>query len=563
MTMIRESKLQHFEKVSEGATGGPRKAWHELGNLVGIGKRGVVGAIHTDAGTVVDKQRIADEFCKFFSTVIGVANNEDDDGISLANETSPVSNGEFRFHRIEEEDVLNLLKRVDTNKASGVDRIGAGVLQMAAEGISHSLTTLLNASLDTGQVPSKWKLAVIIPVTKSGTSESLENFRPISLLPVVAKVFERLVHQQLFSHLQKYNILHPTQSGFRPRYTTQDVLVGLVDSWRQALDAELLVGAIMMDLSKAFDCVDHSILVRKLRVYGVNGGELRWFQDYLHGRKQRVRISSAYSTWSDIRRGIPQGSILGPLLFNLYVQDLPEAVRECKSMQYADDTTLSLVRKNAKDLEHGLTEGAEKVAEWVRKNKLTLNVKKTQLLLLGRKRREANLNQVEVRMGEQVLPRSSSARCLGMWIVDKLTWKDHISRVHQKCFGALTKLRRNREVLPTALKKVFSGSCIATCRLLCSCLARMYKGTARKGGKDPQLWHETDLIPATQDTQQEMRRTLHWMPLERRRVMFRLILMHRCMNQLAPAYLTESVHRNCSLGYIRTRGSNNPHFFPV
>ena len=268
--------------------------------------------------------------------------------------------------------MLNLLKRVDTNKASGVDRIGAGVLQMAAKGISHSLTSLFNTSLDTGQVPSEWKLAVIIPVPKSGTSESLDNFCPISLLPVVAKVFERLVHQQLFSHLQKYNILHPTQSGFRPRHTTQDVLVGLVDSWRKALDADLLVGAIMMDLSKAFDCVDHSILVRKLRVLWSEWGELRWFQDYLHGRKQRVRVSSAYSTWSDIRRGVPQGSILGPLLFNLYVNDLPEAVGECKTMQYADDTTLSLVRENAKDLEHGLTEGAEKVAEWVRKNKLTL-----------------------------------------------------------------------------------------------------------------------------------------------------------------------------------------------
>ena len=327
--MIRKSKLQHFEKVSERATESPRKAWHELGNLVGIGERVVVGAIQTDAGTVVDKQRIADEFCKFFSTVIGVANNDDDDGISSANETSPVSNGEFRFHRIEEEDVLNLLKWVDTNKASGVDRISAGVLQMAAEGISHSLTSLFNTILDTGQVPSEWKLAVIIPVPKSGTSESLDKFRPISLLPVVAKVFERLVNRQLFSHLQKYNILHPTQSGFRPWYTTQDVLVGLVDSWRKALDADLLVRAIMMDLSKAFDCVDHSIFVRKLRVYGVNGGDLRWFQDYLHGRKQRIRVSSAYSTWSDIRRRVPQGSILVPLLFTLYFNDLPEAVGEC------------------------------------------------------------------------------------------------------------------------------------------------------------------------------------------------------------------------------------------
>ena len=190
--------------------------------------------------------------------------------------------------------------------------------------------------------------------------------------------------------------------------------MGLVDSWRKALDADLLVGAIMMDLNKAFDCVDHSILVRKLRRYGVSGGALNWYQDYLHGRKQRVRVGSAYSTWSDIRRGVPQGSILGPLLFTLYVNDLPEAVGECKSMQYADDTTLSLVRENATDLEYGLNEGAAKVAEWVQRNKLTLNVKKTQLLLLGRRRREAELNQVEVRLEKQVLPRSSCEMSRGV-----------------------------------------------------------------------------------------------------------------------------------------------------
>ena len=169
----------------------------------------------------MDKQGIADEFCKFFSTVIGVANNDgddddDDDGDPSATSASPVSNGEFRFHRIEEEKVLNLLKWVDISKASGVDQIGARVLQMAAEGISHSLTSLFNTSLDTGQVPVEWKLANIIPVPKSCTSERIDNFRPISLLPVAAKVFERLVHQQVFYHLQKFNILHPTQSGFRP-----------------------------------------------------------------------------------------------------------------------------------------------------------------------------------------------------------------------------------------------------------------------------------------------------------------------------------------------------------
>ena len=148
------------------------------------------------------------------------------------------------------------------------------------------------------------KSANIIPIPKSGTSERLDNFPQISLLPIVAKIFERLVLQQLFDHLQKFNILHPTQSGFRPRHTTQNVLAGLLDRWHRALDANLLVGAIMMDLNKAFNCIDYSSLVRKLRRYGVSEGALNWFQDYLHGRKQMVRVGSergtsgVYPTWA-------------------------------------------------------------------------------------------------------------------------------------------------------------------------------------------------------------------------------------------------------------------------
>ena len=155
------------------------KAWRELGNQVGIGPRGEVGAIQTDDGTVVDK-RIADEFCKFFSSVIGVANNDDDDNDSVpsANGISLASNGEFRFHRIEEKDVLNLLKRFDINKASAVDQISARVLRMAAEGISNSLTSLFNSCLDTGQVSVQWKLANIFLSPNQVPLNVLTTFAP-------------------------------------------------------------------------------------------------------------------------------------------------------------------------------------------------------------------------------------------------------------------------------------------------------------------------------------------------------------------------------------------------
>ena len=201
----------------------------------------------------------------------------------------------FKFARIEEEDVLKCLKSLDPNKAVGTDGISAKILRTVAAGISESLTSLFNASLRSGEMPREWKSAHVTPVHKGGDVESAENYRPVSVLPVVVKVFEKLVHHQVYSYLQENNILHPMQFGFRPGHTTQDVLVSMVDEWRKALDEDKLVGSIMLDLSKAFDSVNHMILLQKLEHYGVRGEERKWFEGYLDGRRQRVLVGNAKS----------------------------------------------------------------------------------------------------------------------------------------------------------------------------------------------------------------------------------------------------------------------------
>ena len=172
---------------------------------------------------------------------------------------------------------------------------------MVAPGICQSLASLFNSSLRSGQVPEEWKAANITPVPKKGNNDDVSNFRPVSVLPVVGKIFERLVHNQLDS----------AQFGFRPGHSTQDALVSMVEEWRVVLDEDRLVGSVFLDLSKAFDMVDHSILLRKLPKYGVVGRELEWFVGYLSGRKQRVCVKNAKSKWIELQRGVPQGSSPG------------------------------------------------------------------------------------------------------------------------------------------------------------------------------------------------------------------------------------------------------------
>jgi len=280
---MRKAKLQFFENLSNQT---PRKVWKVLNRTLGRGSKMRIDAVMTPNGRKTSQQSIVDEFSKYFSSWNGLPSVD-----ACADQLDlPPLDYEFKFERIEEEEVLNLLKTLDVHKAVGLDLISARLLRKTAPAISHSLTSLFNYSLQSGCVASEWKIARVTPIPKVSNSEEVSNFRPISVLTVVAKVLEKIVHRQLYTYLQMHSILHDAQSGFRPQHTTQDVLVSTIDDWRQALDKDKIVGSIMLDLSKAFDTVSHSILCRKLERYGVRGGELKWFNGYLHGRKQKVCI---------------------------------------------------------------------------------------------------------------------------------------------------------------------------------------------------------------------------------------------------------------------------------
>ena len=229
--------------------------------------------------------------------------------------------------------------------------------------------------MDEGVYPSQWKWAKIIPVLKSGCRNETTNYRPISILSVVSKVIERYVYDCLYKYLCKYKLLSPHQSGFRKYHSCNTCLCKITNDWLSGINDGNLVGCLALDLSKAFDLINFDILLEKLRLYGCSASMLKWFYSYLHGRTQSVSINNNISSSKEpMTYGVPQGSILGPLLFNIFINDLPLHLKYCSIEMYADDTTLYTVGKNIVDLKHDLNADAQNMTNWFHNNRLMLNV---------------------------------------------------------------------------------------------------------------------------------------------------------------------------------------------
>ena len=247
---------------------------------------------------------------------------------------------QFSFKEVECKEIEKVISSMPSGKAPGNDRITARILNCCLSSIAPTLTTIINASLTSGTFPLIWKTAEVTPIFKQGDHEKPENNRPISLLPISSKVCERIALNQFVPYLESNKRLSSTQSGNKQFHSTETSLVHTTDAVLEAIDKKKTTAVVLLDMSKAFDSIRHNILLDKLRDVGVSPLAFRWFHSYLSNRNQRVRINSSLSDALPLVSGIPQGSIMGPLLFTIYVNDLSNVPRNCSTECYVDDTKI-------------------------------------------------------------------------------------------------------------------------------------------------------------------------------------------------------------------------------
>ena len=375
-------------------------------------------------------------------------------------------------------EVFNIIKSLDQNKASGNDGISIRILKKVNNFISPVLSELINQAFYEGIYPSSLKLAKVIPIFKSGLKTLPGNYRPISILSNLNKIIEKVIYNRLYSFFSKYNVLNCSQFGFREGHSTTLALSEFVEGVLSEFDEGNATCAVFLDLSKAFDSVDRKILLRKLENYGVRDKMHSLVKSYLEGRQQFVSFGGYESTCEKCEVGVPQGSVLGPLLFLIHINDLQNNT-SLRVLNFADDTLLYKTFKESTypndrdsfDIE------LKKVSDWLIANKLKLNVNKTRSMLLHQTKHNfwKNLN-LNLKIGKTVIKNIKNYKYLGIIIDCNLNWSEHVETVKTKLQKALGILYKTRHFLnEKSLYLIFNSLFMSHVRYGLLCYGRTNK----------------------------------------------------------------------------------------
>lgn len=346
--------------------------------------------------------------------------------------------------------------KLNENKSTGLDGISPRFLKDGADILVHPVTHIINTSITSGIVPADLKVARVTPLYKKKSMLDVGNYRPVSVLSTVSKILEKAVYTQVELYLGSKKLIYDYQSGFRQNFSTNTCLVHLTDYIRGEIGKGNYVGLVALDVQKAFDCVNHDILCRKLELMGI---ESSWFKSYLSDRSQIVQVNGTTSDMQSIVCGVPQGSLLGPLLYLCYCNDMELAVN-CKLILYADDSMIMVSDRDPKIIEQKLALELNSVNNWLIENKLSLHPGKCESILFGSKRKCKKVSDFKINFNGNIIESKSNIKYLGSVIDRSLTGHDNVSGIIRKSTGKLKFLYRQKKSLNFSTRKILSTSLI-------------------------------------------------------------------------------------------------------
>ena len=429
---IRSAKNKYYIELFEKSRKDAKKSWKIINSLLNknSNSENKIAKLEVDGATLSDGREIAGAFNSFFSTIgEKIANSIPNSHVSHLDFMPNLSvRNSFFFQPILYTDVKNSISRLK-NKSCDLNTIPNRVFKYLKELISPILAEIFNKSISNGIFPDCLKIAKVIPVFKTGQKESLNNYRPISILPTMSKIFERIIHTQLSNYFESLKLFSSCQYGFRRLRSTTQAILDNLNYIQEKVDSNIPIISLFLDFKKAFDSVSHNILLSKLSLYGIRGIAHKWFETYLENRKQFTIVNGEKSDLSCLKFGVPQGSILSPLLFLIFINDFPNASPFFKFILFADDSTLTCNSDNfpSQNPIGFINNELEKVQLWLNSNKIKLNIEKSTYLIFSYQK---NYSFPAVTINQSILPISNHTKFLGLFIDGNLRYSYHLNTLN-------------------------------------------------------------------------------------------------------------------------------------
>ena len=446
-------KRTHYQEVFTKVGKNSKLLWNVInGVLKNCNNKMETVELLYDGHLLTDKKQICNAFNEHFVKIgsrvqSSITNTDTADLCSNIHRAGK----EMKFSPVTEGEICKIVNKMKNKESRGLDDISNALLKKLVAVLKQPLCVIFNKSLNIGTFPDLMKIAKVLPLFKHGEKQIPDNYRPISLLPVISKVLEKIMYTQMVSHLEETNALYARQYGFRKNSSTCDVVTNLVGEILNAFEDNRMVLAVFIDLKKAFDTVSHCHIFSKLETLGVRGTELKWFRSYLENRRQCVELHSMRSEMKRLPTGVPQGSLLGVLLFKIDINDVFKSLKQSMSILYADDTTLFITGKSLHFLRVKMQHDLLLLSKWLSTNKLKLNISKTKCMLFHK---EGLTPDVELEVDGETVQMVKKFMFLGVVLDGSLSFESHFEMLHNK-------LQRSAFVI-RKLSHIFPKSCMPT-----------------------------------------------------------------------------------------------------
>ncbi|MCG8113685.1 MAG: reverse transcriptase family protein [Candidatus Thiodiazotropha taylori] len=553
--LLRKSKQSYFDTIAaklRSKSLSPKDWWATLKTFITTTYKSSIPPLEFDGRIFTEENDKANLFNNFFQshTIL------DDANANLPELPPPSYRTQLNNIVITPLEVESLIQTLKTGKASGPNGLSNRILKELYKEVSFPFCSLLNHFLQLGVFPPCYKDANVSPVPKKGDQAAVSNYRPISLLNSESKLFEKLIFKHLFNHLQANNVLSSLQSGFIPGDSTVNQLTFLYHTFCEALDTGKEIRAVFCDISKAFDRVWHAGLIHKHVAAGVTGEVLNWFKNYLADRRQRVVLPGTVSDWTYIRAGVPQGSILGPLLFLVYINDIVVDIGS-QIRLFADDTSLFIIVEDPVTAAGCLNSDLEKISHWASTWLVTFNPSKSECLLVSRKVNKPQ--HPPLFMHNIQIDEVDSHKHLGLYLSQDCTWHQHIDFIKEKAWCRINIMRKLKFKLD---RKSLETIYIAFIRPLLEYADVIWDNCTQYEKTELEKIQLEAARIATGTTKlislNNLYKEICWDTLEKRRHDHKLTLFYKMINNLAPAYLSSLVPQHVNaISRYNLRNSND------